>query len=233
MIWDFKILSLWFVIEYWWYNTLTRENNWFLNVLVKSNFATPTPFGSTSCFVIGICLSNNNLNSFLIHQVSYSKWYQWYLMHREVMGNIWKIGRYPIKVSEVLWLWSTVWSQRYLCLKVKTDGRLLESHPISSPRAFCSGELKTFSNINLLLFFSSVGFKFPVQNIEKEFLIEEREKMKLINKWNDKNKLQEGQGALNRSNEFCLELTYIHICWKLSMSLVTPGGLVLAQGAKF
>ena len=65
MILDFKILSLWFVIEDWWYNTLTRENNWFLNALVKSNFATPTLFGSVSCFVVGICLSDYNLNSFL------------------------------------------------------------------------------------------------------------------------------------------------------------------------
>ena len=45
---------------------------------------------------------NYNLNLLLIHQVSYSKGYQWYLMHREVLGSIWKIGRYPIKVSEVL-----------------------------------------------------------------------------------------------------------------------------------
>ena len=83
-------------------NTLTRENNWFLNVLVKSNFAPPTPFGSVSCFVVGFCLSNYNLNSFLIHQASYSKEYQRYLMQRENLGSIWKIGRYPIKVSEVL-----------------------------------------------------------------------------------------------------------------------------------
>ena len=102
MILDFKILSLYFIIEDWWYYTLTRENNWFLNVLVKSNFATPTPFGSVSCFVVGICLSNYNLNSFLIHQASYSKENQRYLMHRENLGSIWKIGRYPIKVSEVL-----------------------------------------------------------------------------------------------------------------------------------
>ena len=102
MILDYKILSLWFVIEDWWYNTLTCENNWFLNVLVMSNFVTPTPFGSVSCFVVGICLSNYNLNSFLIHQASYSKWYQWFLMHREVLGSIWKKGRYPIKASEVL-----------------------------------------------------------------------------------------------------------------------------------
>ena len=108
MILDFKILSLWFVIEVWWYNTLTRKNNWFLNVLVKSNFATLTPFGSVSCFVLGICMSNYNLNSFLIHQAPYSKKYQRYLMHRENLGSIWKIGRYPIKVSEVLseiWIW--------------------------------------------------------------------------------------------------------------------------------
>ena len=102
MILDFKILSLWFLIEDWWYNTLTRENNWFLNVLVKSNFATPTPFGSVSCLVVGICLSNCNLNSFLIHQASYSKEYQRYCIHRENLRSIWKIGRYPIKVSEVL-----------------------------------------------------------------------------------------------------------------------------------
>ena len=102
MILDFKILSLWFVIEYWWYNTLTRKNNWFLNILVKSNFATPTPFGSVSCFVVGVWLSNYNLNSFLIHQASYSKGYQWYLMHKKVFGSIWKIGSYPIKVSKVL-----------------------------------------------------------------------------------------------------------------------------------
>ena len=100
---DFKILSLWFVIEYWWYNTLTRENYWFLNVLMKSNFATPTLFGSVSCFVVGICLSNYNLNSFLIHQASYSKGYQRFLMHREVLVSIWIIGRYPIKMSEVLY----------------------------------------------------------------------------------------------------------------------------------
>ena len=113
MILDFKILSLWFLIEYWWYNTLTRENIWFLNSLVKSNFATPTPFGSVSCFVVGICLSNYNLKSFLINQTSHSKVYQWYLIHREVLGSIWKIGIYPIKVSEVLWARSLI-----LCLSL-------------------------------------------------------------------------------------------------------------------
>ena len=102
MVLDFKILSLWFLIECWRYNTLTRENNWFLNVLVRSNFATPTPFGSVSCFVLGVDLSNYNLNSVLIHKASYSKGYQSYLMHRGVLESIWKIGRYPIKVSEVL-----------------------------------------------------------------------------------------------------------------------------------
>ena len=102
MILDFRILSLWYVIEYWWYNTPTRENISFLHVLVKSNFATPTPFGSVSGFVVGVCLSNYNLNSFLIYQASFSKGYHWYLMHREVFGSIWKIGRYPFKVSEVL-----------------------------------------------------------------------------------------------------------------------------------
>ena len=106
IILDFKIISLWFVIKYWWYNTLTPENNWFLNVLVKSNFATSTPFGSVSYFVVGVCcMSNYILKSFLIHKGSYSKGYQWYLMHREVWGSIWKIGRYPIKASEVILLW--------------------------------------------------------------------------------------------------------------------------------
>ena len=68
MILDFKILSLWFLIGYWWYNTLKRENDWLLNVLVKLTYATPTPFGSVSCFVVDICVSDYNLNSFLIHQ---------------------------------------------------------------------------------------------------------------------------------------------------------------------
>ena len=104
MILDFRILSLRIVIENWWYNTLTRKNNWSLNVLVESNFATPTLFGSVSCFVVGICWSNYNLNSFLIHQASYSKGYKWYLMHTGVLGWNWKIGRSPIKVSEVLQL---------------------------------------------------------------------------------------------------------------------------------
>ena len=86
----------------WWYKTLTRENNLFLNVLMRSNFATPTPFGSVSCFVLGVELSNYYLISVLIHQASYSKGYQSYLMHMEVLGSIWKICRYPIKLSEVL-----------------------------------------------------------------------------------------------------------------------------------
>ena len=102
MILDFNILSLWFVIEYWWYITLTGKNNWFLNVLVKSNFATLTPFDRVSCFVVWLCLSNYNLNSSLIHQASYPKGNQWHLMHREVLGSIRKISRYPFKVSEVL-----------------------------------------------------------------------------------------------------------------------------------
>ena len=63
---------------------------------MKSNFAPPTPFGSISCVIVGVCLSNYNLNLFLIHQASYSKENQRYLVHREVLGSIWKI------VSEVL-----------------------------------------------------------------------------------------------------------------------------------
>ena len=69
---------------------------------MKSDFAPPTRFGCISCFVVGVCLSNYNFNFFPIHPAPYSKGYQWYLMHREVFGSIWKIGRYPIKVSEVL-----------------------------------------------------------------------------------------------------------------------------------
>ena len=110
MILDVKILSLWFVIEYWWYNNLICEIIWFLNVLVKSNFA-----GSLSCFVVGVFLSNYNLNSFLIHQTSYWKGYQWYLIHRDVLGSIWKIGSYPIKVSEVFHCWrlNTIWKKHW------------------------------------------------------------------------------------------------------------------------
>ena len=88
MILDFKILSLWFVIEYWWYNTLTRKNDLFLNVFVKSHCATPSLICSASCFVVEVCLSNYNLNSFLIHQPPFSKGYHWYLMHREFLGII-------------------------------------------------------------------------------------------------------------------------------------------------
>ena len=62
---------------------------WFLNVLVESNFA-----GSLSCFIVGVFLSNFNLNSFLIHQTSYLKGYLWYLIHQEVLGSIWKIGSF-------------------------------------------------------------------------------------------------------------------------------------------
>ena len=69
---------------------------------MKSNFATPTLFGRVSCFVVWVCLFDYNLNSFLIHQASYPKRNHWYLMQKEVLGSIWKIGRYPIKVTEVL-----------------------------------------------------------------------------------------------------------------------------------
>ena len=87
-------------------NTLASRLN--INVLVKSNYATLTPFGTVSCFVVGICLSYYNLSSFLIHQASYSNGCQKYLMHREILGSIWKIGRYPIKVSEVLY-YVSIW----------------------------------------------------------------------------------------------------------------------------
>ena len=138
MVLDFRLLSLWFLIEFWWYNTLTRENNWFLSVLVRSNFATPTPFGSISCFVIGVDLSNYNLNSALIHQASYSKGYQSYLMHREVFGSIWKIGRYPIKVSEVLL--NSIYKQDNRCdhNTSKTERLLVKNSKLSCCLAVCS-----------------------------------------------------------------------------------------------
>ena len=104
------------------------QNNWFLNVLVKSNFATPTPFGSVFCFVVGICLSNYNLNWFLMHQASYSKGYQRYLIHRDVLGSIWKIGRYPIKVSEVL------------CVYVRNNVFSKRRHDLELPNIECLWE---------------------------------------------------------------------------------------------
>ena len=94
---------------------------------MKSYFATPTPFGSISCFVVEICLSNYNLNLFLIHQASYSKGYQRYLMHREVLGSIWKIGRYPIKVSEVLY-WKT-----FILKKTKHIKPMYLTKPVKQP----------------------------------------------------------------------------------------------------
>ena len=54
---------------------------------------------------------------------------------------------YPNDAPDEIWLRSACWSQRYSCLNVwtdgSTDGRRLESHSISSPWAFGSGELKT------------------------------------------------------------------------------------------
>ena len=49
---------------------------------------------------------------------------------------------HPNDASDEIWLWLACWFQRYSCLKVWTDGRWLESHTISSPWAFGSGELK-------------------------------------------------------------------------------------------
>ena len=65
---------------------------------MKSNFAPPAPFGRISGFVMGVYLSNYKFYLFLIYQTSYLKGYQWYLIRREVLGSIWKIGRYPISV---------------------------------------------------------------------------------------------------------------------------------------
>ena len=61
------------------YKTAEHEGNGLLNVLGKPNFATPIPFHSLSSFIIGICLFNHKLYTFLIHQLSYSWGYQWYL----------------------------------------------------------------------------------------------------------------------------------------------------------
>ena len=41
------------------------------------------------------------LSSFLIRQTSYSRGFQGYFKNWEILESIWKIGRYPIKVSEV------------------------------------------------------------------------------------------------------------------------------------
>ena len=95
--------SIWLVLE------ASSLENWCYHCLLllsvryfSHQIFNPTPFGSVSCLVVGVCLSNCNLNSFLIHQASYSKGYQWYLMHRDVLESIWKIGRCPTKVSEFL-----------------------------------------------------------------------------------------------------------------------------------
>ena len=57
------------------YKTLTHEimDYW---MFWGSNFASPTPFGSISCFVIKACLLNYKHYSFLIHQKFYSRGYQ-------------------------------------------------------------------------------------------------------------------------------------------------------------
>ena len=54
----------------WCYNTLIHNNNGLLNVLGKSNFATP-PFDSVS-----VCISNYNYYSFFMHQTHYFRGYQ-------------------------------------------------------------------------------------------------------------------------------------------------------------
>ena len=65
-------------------------------------FSNPPPFGSVSCFVVGICLSNYNLYSFLIHQASYSKRLPVIPYTLGRFGKHLKTGRYPITVLEVL-----------------------------------------------------------------------------------------------------------------------------------
>ena len=78
--------------------------------------------------------------------------------HYNPMGAIWsdltqnllQSIPHPNDASDEIWLWLVGWFQRYSCLKVwthrrmdaRTDGRQLESHTISSPWAFGSGELK-------------------------------------------------------------------------------------------
>ena len=51
---------------------------------------------------------------------------------------------HPNDALDEIWLWLATWSQRYSSESVnwRTNGRRLESHPISSQRAFGSGELK-------------------------------------------------------------------------------------------
>ena len=49
---------------------------------------------------------------------------------------------YPNDAPDEIWLQLARWSQRYLCLKVWTDGWKDGRRPISLFRAFRSGELK-------------------------------------------------------------------------------------------
>ena len=92
-----------------------------------SNFATPTPFGSVSCFVVGICLSNYNFNPFLIHEFQCP--IQKDTSDILYIGKFWeaskKIGRYPIKVSEILWY------ATWLC-----SDFTFWPHPLSPPRGW-------------------------------------------------------------------------------------------------
>ena len=46
------------------------------------------PFDIISCIVTGICLTDYSLFSFIVHQPSYLKGYQWYFIHREVLVRI-------------------------------------------------------------------------------------------------------------------------------------------------
>ena len=121
----------------------------FLNVLVKSNCVIPSPFGSVSCFVVEVCLSNYNLNSFLIHQASYSKGYQWSLIHREVLESIGKIGRYPTKVSEVLC------NYVFLSFKYYTDK--LQSFCVQQNRIKCPAKVWMKQWMSRLVFHSWYG----------------------------------------------------------------------------
>ena len=51
----------------------------------------------------------------------------------DLTQNLMQSIPHPNDAPDEIWLWLASWFQRYLCLKVWTDGRRLESHTISSP----------------------------------------------------------------------------------------------------
>ena len=67
-------------------------------------------------------------------------------MHREVLGSIWKLGRYPIKASEVLS--GSYWSQ---CFKILCI-------PLGRQSVLCKWKLRCWSSFCLLFQFFIFSF---------------------------------------------------------------------------